>query len=131
MTSCPCDVGFIPQAPRPEQVRPECVLRKSLDLMKTRWRTGSHKYLDICEQLKSIRQDLTVRHLPGVVRRCLSYLLDMAYKLFKFHAEHQRLTGFFQQGCGSSKVQNDFSSFLFAYCCCPLMCNCLQDTAVW
>ncbi|KAL1952553.1 hypothetical protein VTO42DRAFT_4822 [Malbranchea cinnamomea] len=50
--------------PRPENVRPLEVLRKTLDLLKRKWRSeGNYGY--ICDQFKSLRQDLTVQHIKN------------------------------------------------------------------
>lgn len=49
-------------APKPSEVRPEHVLHKTLDHLKTKWRKESN-YNYICEQFKSLRQDLTVQRI--------------------------------------------------------------------
>ncbi|CAG7979035.1 unnamed protein product [Penicillium olsonii] len=49
-------------APNPDTVRPLPVLSKALDLLKKKWKTdGNYGY--ICDQFKSLRQDLTVQHI--------------------------------------------------------------------
>ena len=49
-------------APNPDKVRPLQVLEKTLDLLKTKWKAESN-YSYICDQFKSLRQDLTVQHI--------------------------------------------------------------------
>jgi hypothetical protein len=49
-------------APKPEDVRPEDVLHQTLDLLKRKWRKENN-YNYICDQFKSLRQDLTVQHV--------------------------------------------------------------------
>ncbi|KAJ5788460.1 hypothetical protein N7457_003450 [Penicillium paradoxum] len=49
-------------APNPDTVRPLPVLQKALDLLKKKWKNeGNYGY--ICDQFKSLRQDLTVQHI--------------------------------------------------------------------
>ncbi|EGD89404.1 hypothetical protein H112_03025 [Trichophyton rubrum D6] len=51
-------------APNPDNVRPLPVLRKTLDLLKRRWKQENN-YGYICDQFKSMRQDLTVQHIKN------------------------------------------------------------------
>ncbi|KAI1820209.1 SAC3/GANP/Nin1/mts3/eIF-3 p25 family-domain-containing protein [Xylaria intraflava] len=49
-------------APKAEDVRPGYVLQQTLDLLKRKWRKENN-YNYICDQFKSLRQDLTVQHI--------------------------------------------------------------------
>ncbi|CZR67762.1 related to leucine permease transcriptional regulator [Phialocephala subalpina] len=49
-------------APKPEKVRPEHILRQTLDLLKKKWKKEAN-YSYICDQFKSMRQDLTVQRI--------------------------------------------------------------------
>ena len=52
-------------APDAATVRPERVLRAALQRLKERWRGGDVDYAWACNQLKAIRQDLTVQNLQN------------------------------------------------------------------
>lgn len=49
-------------APNPSTVRPLSVLQQTLELLKKKWRADNN-YGYICDQFKSLRQDLTVQHI--------------------------------------------------------------------
>ncbi|KUF79823.1 Leukocyte receptor cluster member 8 [Phytophthora nicotianae] len=51
--------------PHPSTVRPEPVLHKALELVKSKWKKGDRDYIYACSQLKSIRQDCTVQHIKN------------------------------------------------------------------
>ncbi|KAL8243642.1 hypothetical protein R6Q59_009900 [Mikania micrantha] len=62
-------------APKPEDVRPLPILRQTLELLKKKWRTESN-YVYICDQFKSLRQDLTVQHIKN----------DFTTNVYEIHA---------------------------------------------
>lgn len=49
-------------APNPDTVRPLHILEKTLDHLKKKWKQ-ERNYLYICDQFKSLRQDLTVQRI--------------------------------------------------------------------
>ena len=49
-------------APNPDTVRPLAVLERTLELLKKKWKKENN-YSYICDQFKSLRQDLTVQHI--------------------------------------------------------------------
>jgi len=50
--------------PIPSQVRPEPILKQTLELLKKKWKKESN-YGYICDQFKSMRQDLTVQRVKN------------------------------------------------------------------
>jgi len=58
--------------PDPADVRPLPVLQRALELVKARYAEGA-KYMWVCEQLKSIRQDLAVQHVTEGPLPCAVY----------------------------------------------------------
>ena len=50
--------------PKPEMVRPLPVMQKALAMIIDKWRL-EHNYGYICDQFKSLRQDLTVQHIKN------------------------------------------------------------------
>ncbi|KAI9799375.1 MAG: hypothetical protein M1833_004075 [Piccolia ochrophora] len=51
-------------APNPDTVRPLSVLQKTLEHLKKTWKKENN-YSYICDQFKSLRQDLTVQHIKN------------------------------------------------------------------
>ncbi|KAL8839295.1 MAG: hypothetical protein Q9170_001812 [Blastenia crenularia] len=51
-------------APNPETVRPVHVLEKTLEYLKKKWKQENN-YFYICDQFKSLRQDLTVQRIKN------------------------------------------------------------------
>jgi len=62
-------------APDPATVRPLPVLRKTLELLKRKW-MEEQNYNYICDQFKSLRQDLTVQRIKN----------DFAVEVYEIHA---------------------------------------------
>jgi len=61
--------------PKAETVRPLHILRKTLDLLIRKWKE-EHNYGYICDQFKSVRQDLTVQHVKN----------DFTVRVYEAHA---------------------------------------------
>ncbi|RKP32531.1 hypothetical protein METBISCDRAFT_12051 [Metschnikowia bicuspidata] len=62
-------------APDTSTVRPQCVLEKCLDYVVHKYRTCGKHYIYINDQLKAIRQDLTVQHIKN----------DFAMRVYETH----------------------------------------------
>jgi SAC3 family protein LENG8/THP3 len=50
--------------PKPEEVRPQEVLERTFALLKKKW-SAETNYVYICDQFKSMRQDLLVQHIKN------------------------------------------------------------------
>ena len=61
--------------PKAATVRPLEVLRKTLELLKEKWKLDKN-YNYICDQFKSLRQDLTVQHIKN----------DFTVNVYEIHA---------------------------------------------
>jgi SAC3 family protein LENG8/THP3 len=61
--------------PNPDKVRPLHILRQTLDLLKKKWRE-ERNYAYVCDQFKSLRQDLTVQHIKN----------DFTVNVYEIHA---------------------------------------------
>ncbi|KAJ8326029.1 hypothetical protein O5D80_005664 [Batrachochytrium dendrobatidis] len=62
-------------APDPTTVRPLPILKQTLDLLKSKWKS-EHNYTFICDQFKSLRQDLTVQRVKS----------EFTVKVYETHA---------------------------------------------
>ena len=62
-------------APNPDTVRPLHVLDRTLDFLKKKWRKENN-YAYICDQFKSLRQDITVQHIKT----------DFTVNVYEIHA---------------------------------------------
>jgi hypothetical protein len=62
-------------APDPATVRPLPILKQTLDLLKEKWNTEQN-YTYICDQFKSMRQDLTVQRIKN----------EFTVKVYETHA---------------------------------------------
>ncbi|GAA93541.1 uncharacterized protein L969DRAFT_95810 [Mixia osmundae IAM 14324] len=61
--------------PNPATIRPLPVLRRTLEMLKTKWRSEQN-YNYVCDQFKSLRQDLTVQRIKN----------DFTVTVYEIHA---------------------------------------------
>ncbi|CAH8623861.1 unnamed protein product [Schistosoma guineensis] len=74
------------RAPNPTEVRPLAILKLSLEHVKEKWRSNTD-YHWVCEQFKSIRQDLTVQGIED----------DFAVSVYEAHADVALEAGDFEE----------------------------------
>ena len=102
--------------PNPANVRPEHVLQQTLDLLKKKWRKEAN-YSYICDQFKSMRQDLTVQRIKN----------DFTVHVYEIHARialekgdlgeynqcQTQLKAFYRSGLKGSRVE--FTAYRILY----------------
>ncbi|EOD28388.1 hypothetical protein EMIHUDRAFT_449967 [Emiliania huxleyi CCMP1516] len=111
-------------APDPRTVRPEPLLKQAIDRVRGRLiefgdERGQEQYIYLWEQMKSVRQDLTVQRIRndftvGVyemhARICLEY--DDQAELKQCQAQLQQL---YEEGLGSREGQREFLAYSLLY----------------
>ncbi|VDK22275.1 unnamed protein product [Taenia asiatica] len=104
-------------APDPANVRPPDVLKKAVAHVKQRWKERGD-YLWVCEQFKSIRQDLTVQRiqteLTAEVYEAHADIALEAGDLQEFHQCQSQLSLLHAEGLGSSR-RTEFTAYRLLY----------------
>ena len=104
--------------PNPDTVRPLPVLAKTLELLKQKWRKDNN-YAYICDQFKSLRQDLTVQHIKT----------DFTIKVYEIHARialekgdlgeynqcQTQLRALYAQNLGTKAAVEEFKAYRILY----------------
>uniref|UniRef100_A0A5K3ERC2 SAC3_GANP domain-containing protein n=1 Tax=Mesocestoides corti TaxID=53468 RepID=A0A5K3ERC2_MESCO len=104
-------------APDPANVRPPEVLEKALVHVKQRWKERGD-YLWVCEQLKSIRQDLTVQRvqteMTAEVYEAHAVIALEAGDSQEFHQCQSQLSLLHAEGFGSTR-RLEFTAYRLLY----------------
>ena len=69
-------------APDPSLVRPEHVLTYAVSLLKKKWKKREVDYAYMCDQLKAVRQDLTVQHVKNQFTVQVYKAIQILYELY-------------------------------------------------
>lgn len=106
-------------APDPATVRPLPVLKRALEWLKTEWRKrGPKEYAFICDQFKSLRQDMTVQRIKS----------EFTVRVYEIHARiaiesgdwgeynqcQTQLKGLYGQGLAGA--ESEFLAYRLLYC---------------
>jgi hypothetical protein len=109
-----CDFGChradrrYPQAPDPANVRPLEVLRQTLKILKRKWR-DEQNYTFICDQFKSLRQDLTVQRIRN------AFTIEAQGDLGEFNQCQSQLKHLYKEVKGSGH-EHEFKAYRVLYC---------------
>jgi SAC3 family protein LENG8/THP3 len=106
----------------PSKIRPESILKLALALLRERYGRKTIDYLALCNQMKSIRQDLTVQHIRN--RFAVEVYEEHARMALEngdfgeFNQCQTQLTGLYEANVGCSN-ETEFTSYriLFQLSC--------------
>ena len=102
-------------APDPATVRPKEVLVKSLEMIQEKWAAKSKKYLWCCEQMKSIRQDLTVQRIVDDftcrVYECHARIALESSDVNEYNQCQTQLFELYKLGIGTHESREEFTAY--------------------